>query len=484
MSDDGTTCSCICEDDSWADHNILGSDSCVPIKAHVIFGSVGIVLSVAVLFQALYQLHLQLKFHAQQFSVSTMPAECCRKSMHVTAVANAVVSLFYFLLVLLVKARWHEISVLVVILNQITVGVCGFMTVRMWIYTNDARLMQGSSTMLRISSVLEEKNGQWLSYLVLSTGPVVATVLALLGRTEAAAKLVAVTFIMLIVFTDATFWIFGRALLRAIDASLENSRMRAMESVFEEDRRESVLATLGGTEADEERGRRGSDESAGERVSSSRKWSSVGPRRRGSWWGGEGRDESKLGDGELQAAKTKVRWAMGFCAHMSLQGYAILLFSILSKYGTSVPLILFGVQMAIVPLVWHAFNIQLHARRSRGSAIGRRSSGVDRGGRRYVVPAVGTGIGNNVGRVNTTSQQGQQQQQQKHQKWIGGVGTKWRKYGPVLRGRAVAPTETDDAAAAMDAVTGETNTNARTGTTHPADGSMSESVSAPPCRGF
>ncbi|CAM9958208.1 unnamed protein product [Ectocarpus sp. 4 AP-2014] len=226
MSNGGTSCSCICEDDSWADHNILGSDSCVPIKARMISGSVGIILSVAVLFQALYQLHLQLKFHAQQFSVSTAPAECCRKNMHVTAVANAVVSVFYFLLVLLVKARWHEISVLVVTLNQITV--------RMWIHTNDTRLMQGSSAILRISSVLEEKNIQRSSYLVLSTGPVVATVLALLGRTEAAAKLVAVTFIALIVFADTTFWISGRALLRAIDASLQNSRKGAMESVFGE----------------------------------------------------------------------------------------------------------------------------------------------------------------------------------------------------------------------------------------------------------
>lgn len=126
----------------------------------------------------------QLKFHAQQLSVSTTPAECCRKSMHVTAVANAVISLLYFLLVLLVKAHWHQTSVLIVIVNQITVSVCGFLTVRMWIYTNDARLMRGSSTILRISAMLEEKNGQRLSYLVLSTGPVVATVLALRGRTE------------------------------------------------------------------------------------------------------------------------------------------------------------------------------------------------------------------------------------------------------------------------------------------------------------
>ncbi|CAB1117434.1 unnamed protein product [Ectocarpus sp. CCAP 1310/34] len=408
--------------------------------------------------------------------------------MHVTAVANAAISLFYFLLVLLVEARWHEISVLVMILNQITVSVCGFSTVRMWIYTNDTRLMQGSITILRISAALEKKNGQRLSYLVLSTGPVVATVLALLGRTEAAAKLVAVTFIMLIVVADTSFWIFGRALLRAIDASLQNSRKRAMESVFGKDRRESVLAVLGGTEADEEGGRRGSSISAGEGGGRlSRKWSSGRLQRRGSWWGGEGRDESELGGGELQAAKRKVRWVMVFCALMSLEGYAILLLSILSKYGTTVPLILFGVQMAIFPLVWHAFNIQLHAGRSRGSAIGRRSSSVDQGGRRYVVPAVGGGIRNNVGQVNTTSQHGQQrqqQQQQKHQKWIGGVGTNRRgKYGPALRGHAVAPTETDDAAVATDAVTGETNTNAPTGTTHPADGSMNESVSAPPCRG-
>ncbi|CAN0245930.1 unnamed protein product [Ectocarpus fasciculatus] len=489
MSDeDGTSCSCICEDDSWADHNILGSDSCVPIKAHMIFGSVGIVLSVAVLSQALYQLHLQLKFHAQQFSVSTTPAECCRKNMHVTAVANAVINIFYFLLVLLAKAHWHQTSVLVVILNQITVSVCGFLTIRMWIYTNDARLMRGSSTMLRISAVLEEKTGQRLSYLVLSTGPVVATVLALLGRTEAAAKLVAATFILLIVFADATFWIFGRALLRAISASLENSRKRALESLLGEDRRESVLPTLGGAKTDEEGERRGSGKSAGEgkgRGRSSSTWSSVGlQRRRSSWWGGEGRVASELGDGELQAAKSKVKWAMAFCAHMSLQGYAILLFSIFSKYGTSVPLVLFGVQMAIVPLVWHAFNIQLHARRSRASAIGRRSTGV--GGRRYVIPAVGSGTGNNVGQVNSTSKQGhgqQQQQQHTHQKCIGGAGIKWSKYGSALRGCAVVPTEMDDAAAATGTVTGETNTNEGTGTTRPADRSMSESVSAPSCRG-
>lgn len=68
---------------------------------------------------------------------------------------------------------------------------------------------------------------------------------------------------------------------------------------------------------------------------------------------------------------------MVFCAQMSLQAYALLLFSISTEYGTAAPLVFFGVQMAILPLVWHVVHVQLHAGRSKSSA---RATAGERGG--------------------------------------------------------------------------------------------------------
>lgn len=60
--DEEDTCFCVCADDSWSDLNILGGASCVPVKAHHIFGSVGLAISVAALGHAAYHLHRQVRY--------------------------------------------------------------------------------------------------------------------------------------------------------------------------------------------------------------------------------------------------------------------------------------------------------------------------------------------------------------------------------------------------------------------------------------
>ena len=58
--DSDGSCSCDCDDDRWSDHNALGHPSCVPVKAHLVFGWIGLVLSVAALFHAVYHLRRQV----------------------------------------------------------------------------------------------------------------------------------------------------------------------------------------------------------------------------------------------------------------------------------------------------------------------------------------------------------------------------------------------------------------------------------------
>ncbi len=54
-------CVCVCESDSWSDLNLLALPSCVPVKAHMTFGWVGVALSVATLCHAAYQLNRQVR---------------------------------------------------------------------------------------------------------------------------------------------------------------------------------------------------------------------------------------------------------------------------------------------------------------------------------------------------------------------------------------------------------------------------------------
>ena len=56
----GGQCYCVCNDERWYDHNLLGRASCVPVVAHAICGWVGLALSISALCHATYQLDRQV----------------------------------------------------------------------------------------------------------------------------------------------------------------------------------------------------------------------------------------------------------------------------------------------------------------------------------------------------------------------------------------------------------------------------------------
>lgn len=56
----GGQCYCVCNDERWYDHNLLGRASCVPVVAHAIFGWVGLALPAAAPCHATYELSRQI----------------------------------------------------------------------------------------------------------------------------------------------------------------------------------------------------------------------------------------------------------------------------------------------------------------------------------------------------------------------------------------------------------------------------------------
>ena len=53
-------CLCICGDDGWSTFNIIGAPSCVPSRAHIIFGVVGLLTTIASLYHSAHQLNRQV----------------------------------------------------------------------------------------------------------------------------------------------------------------------------------------------------------------------------------------------------------------------------------------------------------------------------------------------------------------------------------------------------------------------------------------
>ena len=58
-------CWCSCDSDKWSDVNILGHPSCVPMAAHLTYGWIGLVVSVAALLHAAFHLRRQVITHKQ-----------------------------------------------------------------------------------------------------------------------------------------------------------------------------------------------------------------------------------------------------------------------------------------------------------------------------------------------------------------------------------------------------------------------------------
>lgn len=249
-----------------------------------------------------------------------------------------------------------------------------------------------------------------------------------------AVKLVGVTFILLIIFADVTFWIFGTSLLLAIEVSLTNSRRCSIDASGWTASVTASVRALTGPDVDSVR--LGNLPDGASVVGSGSRELAGGRLGRGPP-GRSGGDAAERGGRHLYLAKRKIKWAMIFCAQFSLQGYALLICSIFTKYGTAAPSVMFGLQMTILPLIWHVVQIQLHAGRSKARLAG--GVGLHTGRTKG-------GYGNSIAIT--------QQQEKWRRKSSGNISMKFLStHGVAFGGQphSVAPVERDEETAAVAA---------------------------------
>lgn len=168
--------------------------------------------------------------------------------------------------------------------------------------SNDPRLVRDSSEVFRISAALEQPLGRELSYFAASVGPMTSTILAAANRQTIAVKASAVAFILLGVNCTVVILVCGKSLLNVIDETLKKT---------------------------------------------------------------SGKGGSGVASQELLRARKKIVFTLMFVVQSAGQTLSMLVVAVVTNYGTAVPLILFGIPMGIVPLIWHAFCIQLHQGRSK-----------------------------------------------------------------------------------------------------------------------
>eukprot|EP00752_Nemacystus_decipiens_P004321 g3946.t1 len=231
-----------------SDLNLLGRPSCVPVKAHMIYGWVGLVLSVAALCHATYQLHRQIRFNAQLLAPWTTYAERCRRSLHIVSVIVAVLSLFYFIMVLDDELKW---SVYVLTITQFPVNIsCAFYVTRMWIYAIDPRLLRRSPEVLAMFSRMEKPAWRRAVWAAMWIAPAAALVLELAGLNHYAMKAISVGIIFLAAIISASFWFGGRSLVSAIDDSLREHHQQRQETATA--LKAATPGTAGGGDGDED----------------------------------------------------------------------------------------------------------------------------------------------------------------------------------------------------------------------------------------
>ncbi|CAN0037175.1 unnamed protein product [Ectocarpus sp. 12 AP-2014] len=287
--------------------------------------------------------HMQIKFHRRLASASTAAAEKCRLQFHRSALAAAVLSGGYFAMVLA-----DDLQRSFLLLGVLQIPVCissGVSVARMWIYTNDRRLMQRSPEVLRIRYFLESSRGQAATYGLVSIAPTVAVALGAWGHQITAIKVVSAGILVLSGAMIASFMVCGRSLMHAIDESIRQKQEHQAQR--QEVPRRKVLhkKTTGEVVLEEEE-----DEGAQPGETRSIRISI---------------NNTPVADFALLAARTKVKRVMLFAFSTVVQVDGLLLFAICSKYGTAAPLLLFASPITLVPPIWNMINIQLHAGRSR-----------------------------------------------------------------------------------------------------------------------
>ncbi|CAM9175913.1 unnamed protein product, partial [Ectocarpus sp. 12 AP-2014] len=98
----------------------------------------------------------QLRFHAQHVLASTSHPEQCRRKMHKCMIASSTVAAGYFCMVLTQQLRW---SFAVLAIMHVSVHLGFLFGARMWMYTQDPRLMQESPEMLALLHFFESPAG-------------------------------------------------------------------------------------------------------------------------------------------------------------------------------------------------------------------------------------------------------------------------------------------------------------------------------------
>ncbi|CAN0265215.1 unnamed protein product, partial [Ectocarpus fasciculatus] len=79
-----------------------------------------------------------------------------RRWLHIAVITHAVIGLCYFGMVMLLDSERLWMSVIVIFgAGQMMMTIAGVLTVRMWIYCNDPRLMRETPEILAISGALE-----------------------------------------------------------------------------------------------------------------------------------------------------------------------------------------------------------------------------------------------------------------------------------------------------------------------------------------
>lgn len=198
--------------------------------------------------------------------------------------------------------------------------------------SNDPIMMRETPDILAISNALARTVGQYASYGVVSIGPVVATILAAAHHSQAAVKVASVAFISLTVVINLIIWKCGTALVGTINRSLQNSASS---------RRWPAASAITVASDAEQRENQERDDAVEE-----------GKRRVG-------------GDLNLLAARKKIKIAMSICLTMAVQTVLVLMFAVVSTYGTAAPLLFFGTTLGLAPPFWFMLNVQMHAGRSR-----------------------------------------------------------------------------------------------------------------------
>lgn len=161
---------------------------------------------------------------------------------------------------------------------------------------------------LQLSTALEHRVRRNLMYGMMLMGALGVSALAAVNRTETAVKVAVVGFIVLCVCCNVVISTCAKLLLGIIDSSLQRSVANKTEQA--------------------------------------------------------GNTSAKV----LMTARKKVKLAWIVCTQQASFCVPMFTFSVTSKFGTAVPLLLFGVPMSMSPLLWFTLNIQLHAGRSKPDA--------------------------------------------------------------------------------------------------------------------